>query len=225
MGFEEQLAVFSPDGRLIQVEYAQQASEQGSLVVFAVDSEKISVSVERKSTNKLLVEHTKLIPISEVLGIWMSYSGLKPDTYLIVNAARMICRNHKINTGEDITIDQLARHLSDYKQRYTVVYHQRPFGVRTVLFGFDPKPTAYILEPDGNFSEFYSGAIGQKSQKVCEYLENAPRDDLVRYTVLGLMEVVQSDLNKILSYVITKKGYEEVSKSSVVEIIGSSVDQ
>lgn len=224
MSYEERLAVFSPDGRLIQVEHAQKASEQGSLVVFSVDSDSISVSIERKSTNKLLVEETKLIPINEAQGIWMSYSGLKPDAYLITDIARLICRSYKTTTGEDMTIDQMARTLSDYKQRYTVVYNQRPFGVRTVLFGFNPAPVAYILEPDGNFSEFYGGAIGQRSQKVVEYLENACRDDAVRATVLGLMEVVQTDLNKISSFVISRDGYTQVGEAAIAGII-SSVDQ
>lgn len=224
MGFEEQLAVFSPDGRLIQVEYAQQASEQGSLVVFAADSSQISVSIERKAGNRLLVEQTKLVLVSEAQGIWMSYSGLKPDAYLIMNAARVICRSYKVSTGEDMRIDQLARQLSEYKQRYTVVYHQRPFGVRTVLFGFDPLPRVYVLEPDGNFSEFRCGAIGQKSQKVCEYLEGGSEEDLTRLTVLGLMEVVQTDLNKISSFVISKEGYRRVDDSVITDIIGSSGD-
>lgn len=225
MGFEEQLAVFSPDGRLIQVEYAQQASEHGSLVVFGTGREQISVSIERKSGNKLLMEEEKVFLISEPQGIWMSYSGFKPDAYLVMNMARMICFSYKNSTGEDMTIDQLARQLSEYKQRYTVVYHQRPFGVRTVLFGLVPSPAAYVLEPDGNFSEFSSGAIGQKSQKVCEYLEKEGSEDLVRGTILGLMEVVQSDPNKISCFVITRGGCERVPESTIMEVVRSSVGE
>ncbi|KAM0672187.1 subunit alpha of proteasome [Ordospora colligata] len=225
MGFEEQLAVFSPDGRLIQVEYAQQASEQGSLVVFAVGSEEIVVSLERKTGNRLLIEEPKMFMINEAQGIWMSYSGFKPDAYLVMNVARMICTSYKSSTGEDITIDQLARRVGEYKQRYTVVYHQRPFGVRTVLFGLSAKPIAYVIEPDGNFSEFYCGAIGQKSQKVCEYLEKEERSDLVRLTILGLMEVVQSDPNKISTFVISKEECKRVECSVIMSVIDSSVDQ
>ncbi|AFM98629.1 proteasome subunit alpha [Encephalitozoon hellem ATCC 50504] len=223
MGFEEQLAVFSPDGRLIQVEYAQQASEHGSLVVFGVDSEKISVSIERKSGNRLFLEEEKVFLINEAQCIWMSYSGFKPDAYLVMNVARMICLSYKSSTGEDITIDQLARRLSEYKQRYTVVYHQRPFGVRTVLFGLEPRPVAYIIEPDGNFSEFFCGAIGQKSQRVCEYLEKKEKEDLVRLTILGLMEVVQSDPQKISSFVLSKKGCERMDDSTIMGVVNSVV--
>ncbi|ADM11863.1 26S proteasome subunit alpha-4 [Encephalitozoon intestinalis ATCC 50506] len=223
MGFEEQLAVFSPDGRLIQVEYAQQASEQGSLVVFGVDSEKISVSIERKSGNKLFLEEEKVFLVNERQSIWMSYSGFKPDAYLVMNAARMICFSYKNTTGEDISIDQLARRLSEYKQRYTVVYHQRPFGVRTVLFGLKPRPVAYVIEPDGNFSEFFCGAIGQKSQRVCEYLEKKDKGDLVRLTILGLMEVVQSDSKKISSFVLSRRGCERVEESAIMDVIDSVV--
>ncbi|KAH9411114.1 proteasome [Ordospora pajunii] len=225
MGFEEQLAVFSPDGRLIQVERAQQASEQGSLVVFAVGPSEVVVSLERKTGNRLLIEEPKMFIINEAQGIWMSYSGFKPDAYLVMNIARMICTSYKSSKGEDITIDQLARRVGEYKQRYTVVYHQRPFGVTTVLFGLCAKPVAFVIEPNGNFSEFYCGAIGQKSQKVCDYLERKERNDLIGLTVRGLMEVVQSDPNKISTFVISKEGCKQAERSVIMGVIDSSVDQ
>lgn len=222
MEYESALGIFSPDGRLIQVEYAQNASEQGSLVSFAYDEEKISVSMEKKIMNKMIIEEPKIIPIDKKLGIWMSFSGLKPDSYLVVNQARLICRNYKYSTGEDIRLSQLASKLCDYKQGFTLDSRRRPLGLRTVLFGFEPKPKIFIVEPDGNFSEFTGGALGQKCHKVLEHFEKGMSDDVVKDTILGLVEVIQSDLNKIISFVITKEGCKEVDSSIVSDIINST---
>lgn len=220
MVYESALGVFSPDGRLIQVEYAQQASEQGSLVVYTSDESSICVSLERRTQNKMLVEDTKLFLIDQDQNIWMSYSGLKPDSYLVIEKARALCRNYKYACGEDMTTDQLAAKLSEYKQKYTLESKQRPLGLRTVLFGFEEYPKLFVVEPDGNFSEFRSGAVGQKSQKVCEYLEKADEEgDLVRRSIAGMVQVVQTDVNKVSSYILDANGCMKVDDDVVAGII------
>jgi 20S proteasome subunit alpha 4 len=219
MSYENALGIFSPDGRLIQVEYAQQASEQGSLVVFVVGEDLIAIAIERKSMNEMLIEQPKLIEVDPVQGIWMSFSGLKPDSYLAISHVRALCRNYKISTGEDMSIDQLASRLGSFKQRYTLDGDCRPLGLRSVLFGFSPEPRVFVVEPDGNFSRYRKGAVGQKSQRVCEYLEGSDERDPVRESVLGLVEVVQSDINKVSSYVLRREGCSRVES----ERIGSYV--
>lgn len=216
MEYDNAQGIFSPDGRLFPVEYAQQASEQGSLVVFSTSSDKVCVSIEQKSHNKMLIEQNKLYKIDT--GIYYTYSGLKPDALKILNHAILICRNYKLKTGEDISIEKLAYDLSVYKQTYTVKSSMRPFGVRSIVMSHR---CVFIVEPDGNFSEYRSGAVGQKSVKICEYLEKCENEDLVYRSVSGLGLVVQSDKNKIKSYLIEKDGVRDVEESVVKEIIKS----
>ncbi|KAF7682464.1 Proteasome subunit alpha type-7 [Astathelohania contejeani] len=227
MAYDKSLAVFSPDGRLIQVEYAQQSSEHGSLVVFAVGSDHISLSLEKRTTNKMLLDEEiqKLVTIDSELGIYMTFSGLTPDSYVIISRARLICRNYRYSTGEDITLTQLVERIGEFKQRFTIEGGKRPFGIRSVVVGFeDGYPHAYIVEPDGNFSEYRGGAIGQKCVKVMEFLENIKEDgiDPVDMTLRGLAEVVQGDINKVSSYIISQKGIEKVKNEIVKEYFNNT---
>lgn len=219
MEYENNLGIFSPDGRLIQVEYAQQASEQGSLVVFSSVEGKICVSVEIKTQNKMLVDSMKLFKVDTDQNIWMSYSGLKPDSDKVLNNARIICRNYKIQTGEDISIDALAYKLSKFKQSYTLGGSMRPLGIRTVLFYVGDTTKIIVVEPDGNYSEWVAGAVGQKSTKVCEYIQDNLSDDVVNVSVSALGTVVQSDKNKITSYLIQTDGVELVDTNTINELI------
>lgn len=216
MEYDNAQGVFSPDGRLFPVEYAQQASEQGSLVVFSGDSEKVCVSIEMKSHNKMLIEQNKLHKIDD--GIFYTYSGLKPDALKILQHAILICRNYKLKTGEDISIEKLAYDLSVYKQAYTVNASMRPFGVRSIILN---NTNVFIVEPDGNFSEYKCGAVGQRSVKICEYLEKCESDDIIYRSVSGLGLIVQSDKNKIKSFIVDKCGIKEVDEEIVKDIIKS----
>lgn len=221
MEYENVLGIFSPDGRLIQVEYAQQASEQGSLVVFSSDNEKICVSLEIKTHNKMLIDQNKLQLVDKELNIWYTFSGIKPDSYQVLNAARSICRNYKIKTGTSITFDELAYSLSVYKQQFTLNSSMRPLGIRSVLLQVGDTPKIYIVEPDGNYSEYKCGAVGQKSVSVCDYLEKCDNDDVIFRSISGLGTVVQSDRNKVSSFIITKDECKEVKGDVIGAIIAS----
>ncbi|KAK1348329.1 subunit alpha of proteasome [Hamiltosporidium tvaerminnensis] len=222
MVYDNALAVFSPDGRLIQVEYAQHASEQGSLVVFSTSKEYISVCIEKKGSNKMLVEddEQKIVLIDPDQHFYMAYAGLSPDSYVIIEKARVICRNYKLQTSENITLTQLAVRLSGVKQKYTIQGGKRPFGIRSILFGFeDEQSKAYIVEPDGNFSGYRCGSIGQKSGKVNEFMEKSNESDPFLLTISSLSEVIQLNTSRIVSFdiypdKIVKKSEDEI-KSAV----------
>jgi 20S proteasome subunit alpha 4 len=162
----------------------------------------------------------KLVLIDSDQNFYMSFSGLAPDSHVIIEQARIICRNYRYNNGEDITLHQLASHLSDVKQKYTIMGGKRPFGIRSVLFGFEEgKAKAYIVEPDGNYSEYKGGAIGQKCGKVMEYLERRDSGDALSLSVGGLLEVVQSDANKMSSFRIYEDRIERVTLEEVSSLI------
>nr|8ADN_C Chain C, Proteasome subunit alpha type-4 [Vairimorpha necatrix]8ADN_Q Chain Q, Proteasome subunit alpha type-4 [Vairimorpha necatrix] len=221
MEYENALGIFSPDGRLIQVEYAQQASEQGSLVVFSSDTNEICLSIETKTHNKMLIDQNKLLPVDKDLNIWYTFSGIKPDSYKVLNEARLICRNYKIKTGTNISFDELAYELSLYKQKFTLDSSMRPFGIRSILLQVKDMAKIYVLEPDGNYSEYKCGAVGQKSVSVCEYLEKCEEEDIIFRSVSGLGTVVQSDKNKVMSYVISKDEIRRVEDETVSQIIST----
>jgi 20S proteasome subunit alpha 4 len=198
MEFESEVGVFSPDGRLIQVEYAQNASSQGGLAVIGIQADDVFVIYETSVTNSLLIPESRIKIIDEDCGIYMIFSGLKPDGCLVVDAARSICRNHKYLTGGNISIEELAREVGLFKQEYTVSTVYRPLGLRSVLIGFDSdqNPALYVIETDGNYVRYDEClAVGKKSSAVLEHLENN-KDDPNRL-INSFFKVAQRDLQLI----------------------------
>ncbi|EJW02123.1 hypothetical protein EDEG_00309 [Edhazardia aedis USNM 41457] len=224
MSYETALAVFSPDGRLLQVERAQQASEQGSLVVFSTSKDSVLLCIEKRNTNKLLIEEQdcKLITICPISKIYMTFSGLSPDSLLIRDYTRIAVRNHKILTGENITLQQLANKLSSYKHEYTIARGKRPFGIRTVLMSKETEngPQIFVVEPDGNCSQYIKGAIGSRSENIIKYMEETDCDALE-----AIYQVTQNDTQKLVCFEISdfpemihedvvKKRFDDIDKKA-----------
>lgn len=216
MGYENDLGIFSPDGRLIQVEYAQHASSQGGIVTLQANDSKIMIAYEDQHINPLLIHQGKIHCIDKDLGIFMIFSGLKPDSFIVRNAAKLECRRWKFSTSKDITIDVLARAISKFKQKYTVDSRYRPLGICSVLFSCSSGGKIYVIEPDGNYSEYQRCSVGYKSEQAMEYLAgNDETDAFMR----ALDEVAQGDTKSRHFYVLEGTELTECNEYEIKERI------
>ncbi|OAG29621.1 2S proteasome subunit alpha 4 [Nematocida displodere] len=220
--YDQALSVFSPDGRIFQVEYAQLASERGSPVIFFSDGKTIAVAIEKRSESKhkILSDLDKFREVET--GIYLTFAGIWPDSLILIDEAIMIARAYAYNTGEKIDIKKLALELSDYVQKYTITGGYRPFGIKMVLFGFaEGVPVITLIEPDGNYAMYRGGAIGQKSEKATEELEK--HLDLPPTTAVArvLYTVAQKDPKKMSLYEITPRIATILTASEVAEIVSS----
>ncbi|KAG0417808.1 Proteasome subunit alpha type-7 [Dictyocoela roeselum] len=205
MTYEQSLAVFSPNGRLIQIEYAQKASDQGSLVTFSIEQDCIHLYIERKNIDPLLDANSKFYVVDH--NIYLSYSGLTPDADVLVSEARLVCRNYKLRCGLDCDVGKVAGYMGDFMQRHTIEGRRRPFGARILLLGFANGPRAYVVEPDGNCVEYVAGAIGAKSEEAVKILENEKDNRAYK----AISSFVKGEKGLIQSFKITEKGVESLN--------------
>ncbi len=213
MEFDSQLGVFSPDGRLIQVEYAQNASTQGPIIIVQKVSNGIKIAYDNRQATSLYIPMPKVHILDRDRSIYILFSGLRPDSLMVRSKAISICRNYKYNVTEDIPLKILAKRIGEYKQSFTVDHHQRPFGLRTVLLGFENnEPKIFIIETDGNFSEYECCALGYKNDVVMKYLESKNGDCCI---FKGLMEVLQKDVTKIKAYLLRQNEFLEISEDEI----------
>lgn len=221
MTYDTALAIFSPDGRLLQVERAYLASSQGPALIFTIHPDCIKIAMEKRP-NALVIEDelSKISLIDPLQNFFLSFSGLSPDSSEIKRSAIWMCRNYKYTTGENISIMQLAEKIADLRQKNTITGGKRPFGVRTVLFGFENEFKAFVIEPDGNFSEYKKGAVGNKCENVIKYFDEKEGDVLE-----GIYEIVQNDVNRVCCLKITKSGVERESNDYVSEYLNRIYEQ
>lgn len=207
------LGVFAPDGRLLPVEYAQNASNQGGTIVIQAIEDKIIICYEVRNINPLVIPTSKINTIDQERNIYMLFSGVKADSLPVIDEAINIVCNHKYSTSEDIPLSRLAKKIAQYKQMFTVSQRFRPFGLRSVLFGFEnDTPKIFIIETDGNVAEYSRYALGFKNDVCNEFLEGSNREDTA---FKALSSVVQMDHKKVEGYILDKNGLIKLSGEDI----------
>ncbi|KAH9386782.1 20S proteasome subunit alpha 4 [Nematocida major] len=220
--YDRALSIFSPDGRIFQVEYAQLAAERGSPVIFYSDGKTISVAIEKRaeSKHKVLSDLDKFKEVET--GIYLTFAGIWPDSLIIIDKAVFIAREYAYRIGETIDIMKLSLELSDFIQKYTITGGYRPFGVKVVLLGFyNGSSVISMIEPDGNYALYKGGAIGAKSEKAIKELEGATSESPTVAVAKALYTVAQKDAKKMSLFEITEEVATILPQDHVSQIIES----
>ena len=177
-GYDRAITVFSPDGRLYQVEYAIETVRRGTIAVGVKCKDGIVIAVEEKP-RKLQISKTaqKIFQIDDHVGV--AAAGYIPDARSQVDNARFFSQSNKMIYDEPVEVETIAKHLADQSQQYTQYAGVRPFGVALILGGVvGGKPQLYLTDPSGTYISYDAIAIGSGSDQVTDFLEKTYKSDL-----------------------------------------------
>jgi proteasome alpha subunit len=177
-GYDRAITVFSPDGRLYQVEYAIETVRRGTIAVGVKCKDGIVIAVEEKP-RKLQISTTaqKIFQIDDHVGV--AAAGYIPDARSQVDNARFFSQSNKMIYDEPVDVETIAKHLADQCQQYTQYAGVRPFGVALILGGVVNKtPQLYLTDPSGTYISYDAIAIGANSDQVTDFLEKTYNNDL-----------------------------------------------
>ncbi|ELU13030.1 hypothetical protein CAPTEDRAFT_221691 [Capitella teleta] len=164
----------------------------------------VVLGVEKKAVAKLQEDRTvkKIALLDEHVAL--AFAGLTADARILIQRARVECQSHKLTVEDPVTLEYITRHLAQLKQKYTQSNGRRPFGLSTLIIGFDQDtaegcPHLYQTDPSGTYHEWKANAIGRSAKTVREFLEKNYSEDLVesdreaiKLCLKALLEVVQS---------------------------------
>jgi len=168
--------MYSPDGRVIQVEYAREAVRRGNSIIAIKTKEGIVMLAESRSHSKLFEPTEKISQIDD--NTYATFSGLLADSRVLINEARVFVQIHKITYGEECDVETLAWHLSKIAQQITQ-FGGRPFGLTLVLAGIsNSEPKLDVVEPSGAKFEVKAIAIGRNDDALMKHLEDNYREDM-----------------------------------------------
>ncbi len=200
MAYDRAITVFSPDGRLFQVEYARVAVTRGNTTAGVKFKNGIVLMADKKIGSRLVETSSieKIFQIDEHVGC--ATSGLVADARVLVDYARLVSQINKVTYNEKISVDLLVKKLCDYKQNYTQYGGVRPFGTALLVAGVDDLGIhLFETDPSGALVSYKAGSIGAGRNSVMELFEEKYQDDMSQdeAILLGLEALQKSSEDKI----------------------------
>ena len=196
-GYDRAITVFSPDGRLFQVEYAIETVRRGALAVGIRTKDGVVIAVDEK-TKKLQISKIpqKLFQIDYHIGA--AAAGYIPDARVQIDNARFFSQSNKLVYDEPVEVETVAKHLADQCQQYTQYGGARPIGVSLIIGGIDSNGSVlYLTDPSGAYILYNAIAIGGNADVANEFLEknyneNMTFDDAM---MLAISTIQNSNVN------------------------------
>jgi proteasome alpha subunit len=222
--YDRGITVYSPDGRLFQVEYAREAIKRGAMAVGLKYKNGVVLIAEKKTRNKLAETNIteKLFKIDDSIGCVVA--GLIADGRALVNYARLDAQINRITYSERIPVSILAKKICEFMRLHTQQAGLRPFGVSLLMAGIDEEGIhLYETDPSGALVGYKAGGIGEGKTAVIEIFEDNYKEDMSRSqaTLLGLdaLEKVTDrrfEASEIEICVIERDlGFQDVSKEDI----------
>jgi proteasome alpha subunit len=214
MGYDRAATMFSPDGHLLQVEYAEKTVRLGSSSIGLVCKDGIVLVADRRVRDKLIAPESanKIYEIDE--HIVATAAGILADARALIDNAQVIAQQNRITYGSPIEPISVIKMVADRKQMFTQYGGARPFGVAIMLAGVN-KNKAYLYTSDvtGNFFAYKANAIGENDEKVKEILrkdfdENMTIDEGIKFAMKIFKDMLEKnfDLNRFdVGYIKTKE--------------------
>jgi len=172
--YDTRTTIFSPEGRLYQVEYAMEAIGHAGTCLGMLANDGIVLAAERRNTNKLLDEafmSEKIYKLHNDMAC--SVAGITSDANVLINELRQIAQRYLLNYGESIPCETLVNWLCNIKQAYTQYGGKRPFGVSILYMGWDYHHgfQLYQSDPSGNYGGWKATCIGNNSAAAVSMLK------------------------------------------------------
>ena len=229
--YDRALTVFSPEGRLFQVEYALEAVRRGTLAVAVKSKEDVCLAAQIKVPSVLMDADSidKIFQVDEHIGV--AISGLHADSRALINYARVQAQSFRLTYDEPVRLNMLVKTIADMKQIYTQYGGIRPFGCALFFIGIDAAGTQiFTTSPSGIYRSFKAYALGSGEATAREYLSEHYKPDMsfeeiIDLSLKALKESIDEEMTKEtirLSYVRSKdKKFIMVEKPEIEQYLSN----
>lgn len=177
-GYDMTPTMYSPDGRIYQVEYAIETVKRGTLAIGVKCKDGVVIAVEENPRSLQVSNITqKIFQVDKHIGV--AAAGYIPDARVQVDNARFFSQSNKLTYDEPVEVETVAKHLADQCHQFTQYSGVRPYGVALIIGGVDKKGGAiFVTDPSGTYVPYAAVAIGANSEEVTDFLEKNYKDDV-----------------------------------------------
>jgi proteasome alpha subunit len=179
MGYDRTATMFSPEGHLLQVEYAEKTVRLGSSSIGMVCSDGIFIIADKKVEDRLVVKEStnKITEIDS--HIIASSAGILSDARILIERAQVLSQQHRVTYNSPIEPELIIKEIANMKQQFTQYGGARPFGVSMMVAGINGKKAeVFVSDVTGNYFSYHANVIGENDDKIREELREKYKQNL-----------------------------------------------
>ncbi|MEM3127036.1 MAG: archaeal proteasome endopeptidase complex subunit alpha [Candidatus Woesearchaeota archaeon] len=228
MGYDRAITMFSPDGRLLQVEYAKKTVRQGSTAIALQCKDGVVFVTDKRLVDKLVVPESveKIFQIDDHIAA--TASGILSDARVLIEIAQLKAQQHRVTYNTPIDTLSIVKSIADIKQTCTQSGGLRPFGVSILVAGIDEDGSKlFETDPTGIYFQYKATVIGEGEPDVEKILHKEYHDEItvdealkvaVRVLITALGETFTVDRLDV-AYILTKeKKYKRLNREEIEKI-------
>lgn len=225
MGYDRAATMFSPDGHLLQVEYAEKTVRLGSYSIGLVCKDGIVIIADRRVRDKLISPESanKIFEIDE--HVVASAAGILSDIRMLTDQAQILAQQNRVTYGGPIEPISIMRLIADKKQMFTQYGGVRPFAAAFILGGVvRGKANLYTSDVTGNFFSYKANAIGENDEKIKEILRRDYKEEIsIEEGIKFALKVFKEILEKNFDLQRFDVGYVTAKNEKIVRLHGDEL--
>ena len=225
MGYDRTATMFSPEGSLLQVEYAEKAVRRGSASVGMLCTDGVFIIADKRVEDKLIVlkSANKIHEIDS--HIMTSVAGILSDARVLIERAQVAAQQHRITYDSPIEPELVIKEISNIKQYFTQIGGARPFGVSLMIAGINRgNPELYTSDITGHYLSYYTNAIGENDEKIKAKLrEKYKQDFTIKKGVKIVLDILKEIQDKNFDINRCELVYIDKSKAKLEKVEGDKL--
>ncbi|MBS3084077.1 archaeal proteasome endopeptidase complex subunit alpha [Candidatus Pacearchaeota archaeon] len=179
MGYDRAATMFSPEGHLLQVEYAEKTVKLGSNSVGLVCKDGVIFVADKRIRDNLIAPESAVKVFEVDDHVMATAAGIASDARVLIDRARLLAQQHKVSYGTPVDPISVIQMIADNKQAYTQYGGSRPYGVSIMIAGVSKnRPHLYTSDITGNFFAYRANSIGENDEQIKEELRKGFKDDM-----------------------------------------------
>jgi len=221
MGYDRAATMFSPEGHILQVEYAERTVRLGSASVGIVCKDGVVIIADKRIKDELIVPASanKVYEVDE--HIMASAAGILSDARILIERVQVISQQHRVTYDSPIDIESVIKEIANVMQAFTQYPGARPFGVSVMIAGINTEQKLFVSDITGNYVAYKAMAIGENDEKIKEHLRKKYRDDLTIEDAIKLaLRIFREVLGKNFDIDRFDVGYIEKNDKKLKRISG-----
>ncbi len=225
MGYDRAATMFSPDGHLLQVEYAEKTVRLGSSSIGLICKNGVVIVADRRVRDKLIAPESanKIFEIDE--HIVATAAGILSDARILIDHAQVLAQQNRVTYDSPIEPIAIIKMIADKKQLYTQYGGARPFGVAILLGGVSKgKADLFTSDVTGNFFAYKANAIGENDEKIKEILRRDYKEDMtIEDGVKFALKIFKDILGKNFEFERFDVGYTKIADCKLIRLHGDEL--